>query len=125
MRPPSMPDGDAHTAWLNSETDVAGFRSAARSLIAQGIEPQRVSWQIANAVEGDLFAATPPNTPDDAHRPEHAPLQLPLALVALCERAALHRDPQRHALVYRLVWRLAHEPGLRDDPLDPDRLQIE
>ena len=125
MRPPSMPDGDAHTAWLSNEIDVAGFRSAARSLIARGIEPQRVSWQVASALEGDLFAATPPNTPDDAHRPEHAPLRLPLALVALCERAALHRDPQRHALVYRLVWRLAHEPGLRDDPLDPDRLQIE
>jgi uracil-DNA glycosylase len=125
MRPPPMGDRAVHTAWLSSEVDVHGFRSAARSLIAQGIEPQRVSWQVANAAEGDLFAATAPTTPDDAASQDSAPLRLPPALVAMCERAALHSDPQRYALLYRLVWRLAHEPGLRDDPLDPDRLQIE
>ena len=94
-----MADGDAHTVWLGSETDVAGFRAAARRLIAHGIEPQRVSWQISGAAEGDLFASapTPSITTDDELPREHAPLRLPAAIVALCERAALHRDPQRHA----------------------------
>ncbi len=33
----------------------------------------------------------------------------------------LHRDPARFALMYRLLWRHAHQPGLRHDALDPDR----
>jgi uracil-DNA glycosylase len=126
MPPWPMDDGRERTVWLSSETDVAGFRSAARTLIAQGTPPQRVSWQVASAAEGDLFAsAPPPNVADEASPRESLPLRLPAAIVALCERAALHRDPRRHALLYRLVWRLAHEPGLRGDPLDPDRMQIE
>ena len=36
---------------------------------------------------------------------------------------ALHDDPQRFALLYRLLWRLVHEPGLRHDPLDADLIQ--
>jgi uracil-DNA glycosylase len=124
---PPMADVDAHTVWLGSETDVAGFRSAARRLIAQGTPPRCVSWQVAGAAEGDLFASTPMPIATDHGSParEHAPLRLPAALVALCERAALHSDPQRHALLYRWLWRLMHEPGLRGDPLDPDRMQIE
>ena len=122
-----MADGVAHTVWLGSETDVAGFRSSARRLIAHDIEPQRVSWQIAGAAEGDLFASipTPTTTTHDEPPREHTPFRLPAAVVALCERAALHREPQRHALLYRWLWRVAHEPGLRDDPLDADRMQIE
>ena len=36
---------------------------------------------------------------------------------------ALHRDPQRHALLYRLLWRGAHDPRLWRDTLDADRVQ--
>lgn len=50
---------------------------------------------------------------------------LPAALVKIVEQAALHADRDRHALLYRLVWRLAHEPALRHDTLDPDRLRAE
>jgi DNA polymerase len=45
---------------------------------------------------------------------------VPAAFLALCERVVLHRDPQRFALLYRLLWRLVHEPALRHDPLDAD-----
>ena len=122
-----MAEADVHTIWLGSETDVAGFRSAARRLLAHHIEPQRVNWQISGAAEGDLFASIPtPLTtiPADLAR-EHAPLRLPAAIVALFERAALHRDPQRHPLLYRWLWRLARDHGLCSDPLDPDRMQVE
>ena len=127
MHWPPVAEGEAHTVWLASETDVAGFRAAARRLIAHDIEPQHVGWQISGAAEGDLFASRPEpiTTPPDGPPREHAPLRLPAAIVALCERAALHSDPERHALLYRWLWRLAHEPGLRDDPLDADRMQVE
>ena len=32
----------------------------------------------------------------------------------------LHSDKERFALLYRLLWRLAHEPRLRNDPIDAD-----
>ncbi len=54
-----------------------------------------------------------------------AAVSLPAALVQVIEQAALHADRDRHALLYRLAWRLAHEPTLRHDPLDPDRLRAE
>ncbi len=37
--------------------------------------------------------------------------------------AAQHRDQDRFALLYRLLWRLVHEPGLRHDPADPDMVR--
>ena len=37
----------------------------------------------------------------------------------------LHVDPGRFGLLYRLLWRLTHEPALRHDPLDGDRVQAE
>ncbi|GKT23191.1 TIGR03915 family putative DNA repair protein [Acidovorax sp. SUPP3334] len=52
-------------------------------------------------------------------------LRVPREFLQLCERVVLHRDPGRFALMYRLLWRLAHEPGLRHDPLDADRLRLQ
>ena len=37
----------------------------------------------------------------------------------------LHEDPSRFGLLYRLLWRLVHERGLRDDPLDADRVKAQ
>ena len=48
--------------------------------------------------------------------------RVPAAFLTLCQRVALHRDPARWALLYRLLWRLQHEPGLRHDLADPDWL---
>ena len=121
-----MTDAEVHTVQLGSDSDVAGFRAAVRRLIAHEIEPPRVRWQISGAAEVDLFASIPtPLATAPAEPAREQRLRLPAELVALCERAALHRDPQRHALLYQWLWRLAHQPGLRTDPLDPDRLQVE
>ncbi|WP_422823200.1 UdgX family uracil-DNA binding protein [Variovorax ureilyticus] len=37
----------------------------------------------------------------------------------------LHNDPGRFGRLYRLLWRLTHEPALRHDPLDVDRVQAQ
>lgn len=37
----------------------------------------------------------------------------------------LHASPERFALLYRMLYRLQREPGLRHDPLDPDRVRME
>jgi probable DNA metabolism protein len=43
--------------------------------------------------------------------------------MALCQDVILHSDPNRFGLLYRILWRLVHEPGLRHDPLDADRVK--
>ena len=53
-------------------------------------------------------------------RGEAAPVKVPAAFMPLCESVVLHRDPGRFGLLYRLLWRLQTEPGLRHDALDPD-----
>ena len=112
---------------LAGDDDVAGFRAAVRRLLAQGVEPDRVSWRVATAAMGDLFDA--PSLDEGIDAPptgSAAPSpRLPASFVALFERAALHADPLRHALLYRLAWRLLHERALRGDPLDADRMQAE
>jgi probable DNA metabolism protein len=109
---------------LAGEADVDGFRAEARRLLAQGIAPARVSWQVATRVEGDLFGDAPEPV-DEAPTPPVPRTNVPAFFVSLCERAALHGDPNRFGLLYRMLWRLVHEPALRHDPLDADRMRVE
>ena len=109
---------------LAGEADVAGFRDAARGLLAEGVAPGQVEWQVASRAAGDLFGAdTPPAVTAPAQPASR--ISVPAFFVPLCERAALHADPNRFGLLYRLLWRLVHEPALRHDPLDADRMQAE
>ncbi|CAN5294928.1 hypothetical protein BH10PSE18_BH10PSE18_25190 [soil metagenome] len=50
---------------------------------------------------------------------------VPPAFLRLCETVILHDDPGRFGLLYRLLWRLVLEPGLRHDPVDADRLHAQ
>ncbi|MES2993621.1 MAG: UdgX family uracil-DNA binding protein [Pseudomonadota bacterium] len=110
---------------LAGEADVAGFRDAARGLLAHGVAPERVEWQVGSRAAGDLFGDAPVEPTPAAPVSSRPTIRVPAFFVPLCERAALHADPNRFGLLYRLLWRLVHEPGLRDDPLDPDRLAAE
>lgn len=107
------------TVHLAADDDLAGFKAAVRRLVALQRPPEAVQWQVALA--DDLFATAPVAT----ETPAAAAFRLPAAIVELLGHAALHREPGRFALLYRLVWRLLHDPALRDDPLDADRLQAE
>lgn len=108
---------------LASETDFDGFRALARSLLARNVAPSQVEWRTPG--QAGLFDDAPDtrDAPDAARGlPATAAPQVPSAFVALCSTVVLHRDPQRFALLYRLLWRLTHESALRHDPLDPDML---
>lgn len=93
---------------LRPGADLAGFRDAARRLIVAGTPPEQVSWSDAPG----LFGTAPGG--------EAPPLHLPRAAVDLVRLAICHGDPERHALLYRLLWRLTHgEPRLLGNPADP------
>jgi probable DNA metabolism protein len=110
-------------ALLASETDLAGFREEARSLLAHQVPPESVHWQTAQAENSDQFA-DPATAADHRGRgvPKAASAIVPASFLRLCEVVVLHNEPERFALLYRLLWRLVHEPGLRNNPLDPDML---
>lgn len=98
---------------LAAEDDFDGWRDAARRLAAAGVSPDTVIWQVGED-SADLFAAEQDVPPGPT-----AELRVPRAFVELAETAILHRDPERFALLYRLLFRLAHDPRLIEDHADP------
>ncbi|WP_287066714.1 MULTISPECIES: UdgX family uracil-DNA binding protein [Ramlibacter] len=110
-------------AQLAGETDLDGFRALARSLWARGTPPGQVRWHTGEA--RDLFEPGELLRPGDALPTGTPAPRVPAAFGALCESVVLHRDPSRFALLYTLLWRLQHEPGLRHDPLDADMLRAQ
>ena len=108
-------------ARLASEIDLAGFREEARSLLAHQVPPEQVDWITAD--NSDQFAeVVPADAKGSKYVPRAAMAIVPASFLRLCETVVLHRDPDRFALLYRLLWRLVHEPGLRSDPIDADML---
>ncbi len=103
-------------ARLEGPTDFEGWRTAARALRLQGVEPNRVAWAVAG--EGDLFAEPAAGVEETA---QGAPaFRTPRAFVDLAQDVIRHRDDGRFDLLYRLLWRLEREPGLMLDITDPD-----
>lgn len=94
--------------------DFARFREHARALLAADVPPDAVEF-VDDACATMLFA-------DDAALTQSAsPPRVPRSFVEKAERAACHRDPRRWALLYRILWRVAHgEPALLEVPTDPD-----
>jgi probable DNA metabolism protein len=112
-----LPVNSPMEARLHSPTDIAGFRTEARELLAHRVPPEDVTWNAPQEAEDA------PAAPEDIRSRTSARAAtsiVPASFVRLCEYVVQHRDPQRFALLYRLLWRLVHEPGLRHDPDDVD-----
>jgi len=109
---------------LAGPVDLAGFRQEVRQLLAQQVPPEAVQWQLHAPASQYADAPSP-----QASRPRNvaraAAAIVPASFTRLCEFVVLHRDPERFHLLYRLLWRLVHEPGLRDDPADAEMLQAQ
>jgi probable DNA metabolism protein len=119
-----MTGSTATEAKLAGHTDLAGFRSEATALLAHQVPPEDVHWQLQPAT--DLYTdAQPPQASRPRNVARAATAIVPASFTRLCEFVVLHRDPARFALLYRLLWRLVHEPGLRNDPLDDDIQQAQ
>src|ERR1700760_4948323 len=103
---------------LDSETDFNGWRTAARTLVLHEVKPADITWTVqGNAPE--LFApaaeASPLGPP-----PPSATFNVPAKFVELAQSAILHRDPERFAILYRLLWRLRASHDLMAVATDPD-----
>ena len=128
---------------LQGPSDLAGFRTAARRLLAQQVRPESVSWHSSHDSMRDLFAVAgegdagvrldaaqldAPEAPDSSDSPalSAAPtIGVPAEFLQLCQTVILHSAAHRFGLLYRLLWRLQHEPALRRDPLDADWIEAQ
>jgi uracil-DNA glycosylase len=94
------------TVNLTSETDLTGWREAARGLLLAGVEPQGVRFQVGG--QGGLFDAEAPR----AAAPPSQALSVPRAFLDVAAEVAMHRSEDRFDLLYRLLWRLQSERDL-------------
>lgn len=118
-----MDAGAFRTVTLAGGADLEGFRRACRALWTEQAEPGSVRWRIGGEADAAPGASAP--TPAPPPTAVAHPLHVPPAFVPLCEQVILHRDAGRFDLLYRLLWRLQTEPGLRNDPRDADRVRAQ
>ncbi|MEH2556804.1 putative DNA metabolism protein [Bradyrhizobium algeriense] len=107
-----------HHITLDSETDFDGWRKAARALALGDVKPSDVSWRVTGDAP-ELFepAAAP-------LEPPHGTFNVPAKFVELAEVAILHRNPERFALLYRLLCRLRIHHDLLELATDPDVAEV-
>ncbi|MGE8448508.1 MAG: DUF4130 domain-containing protein, partial [Comamonas sp.] len=137
-------ENDSLTVMLEAPDDFAGFRQAARVLLALGAAPEVVHWRWSDelatqAEDGDLFAdaAAANDAPDAPARvisPDALdrlaiapgqPVHIRKPQLAVLRNACCHRNPGRFMLCYRWLWRLQAMPSLAGDALDADWRDIE
>ncbi|HEV7875007.1 MAG TPA: uracil-DNA glycosylase, partial [Enterovirga sp.] len=82
---------------LNLGADREGFRRAVRALVAEAVEPAKVIW---SSGEPGLFG--------QGEVGDSPPVHLPRRLGELIQEVVPHRDPERYALLYAVVWRSLH-----------------
>ncbi|MET0813907.1 MAG: UdgX family uracil-DNA binding protein [Pseudoxanthomonas sp.] len=95
--------------------DVESWRQAARQALCAGVPPEALDWHgqaQAGLSFGDDLSALP------AMR---APPRVPPELISMAGAVLCHRDAHRHALLYRMLWRIAAGKGaLLEQAIDAD-----
>ena len=92
-------------AVLSHPADVDGWRRAARAALAAGLDPESVRWRIQDEPSG-LFADEP--VPKETETASAPPVNVSQAFLSLAEQVVRHSNVGRFALLYRLLWRIAH-----------------
>lgn len=99
------------------------WRDAARTALRHGVPPDQLDW--LQGSDASLLDAPPLPADENAGAPPAGRvLSVSRAFMELAAACLCHRDPQRMALLYRLLWRMAQgERGLLSHVTDPDVLR--
>lgn len=119
--------GARYVVHLPAPDDFAFWRDRARGLIQCDVPPDRVSW-VEPGATSDLFAREGPARGEKrlpVPEADARPVRASRRFLQLARNAALHSDPQRFALLYRMLWRLQSNPRGMEDKADPDVRRIE
>ncbi len=109
-----LPGLCAYTVHLAGQTDFTGWREAARRLALNDVDPADVAWVSSAGTESRLPVA-----------PEGRELMVPREFIDRAETVLCHRDPQRHAFLYRMLLRFRSEPNLHRIGSDHDVRRLE
>lgn len=94
---------------------LESWRALARQAWEAQLAPEQVNWE--QPQQGSLLPATAVTQAT----PLRSGLSVPATFMDLAGRVLCHRDPGRHALLYRLLWRIGQgERGLLQRALDAD-----
>jgi uracil-DNA glycosylase len=115
---PTVPD-----VLLRHETDFAGWRARSRALVAAGIPPEEITWR-TDSQPRDLFVGHTIEVVADGDacslEGDADELRVPRRFIELVETVICNRDPERFAVLYALLWRIARgEPKLLAIVSDP------
>ena len=102
--------------------DLDAWRDPARTLVRAGVPPDHIVWQEPDG-NSDLFAGGNTQLPV-VNNPDR-PVRASKRFVSLARNAVLHSDPNRFALLYRLLWRLQDNPRAMEDKADADVRRLE
>ncbi|MCF7699347.1 UdgX family uracil-DNA binding protein [Loktanella sp. M215] len=95
----------------------AAWRDAARALLAARVPPEDIVWDWDGSAT-ELFATDmPPPTTRQA-------IRVPADFVEMAQWVVWHKDPQRFARLYALLWRLRLDKGIMADRADPDLARL-
>jgi uracil-DNA glycosylase len=103
------------------EADFDAWRAAAREALAKGFGPEQVDFEDAT-VPSPLVLGL-----EVSEAPQAAPVtkpHVPKAFLDVAKIAAVHRDPQRWNLLYRLLFRLQTNRNLLHVQVDEDVAQL-
>ena len=95
------------TVVLPETGTFAAWRDEARALLGAGVPPEDVLWQ-RGAAEADLFAEALPQV-------SGGEVRVPKGFVDLARWVAWHRDPERFARLYAVLWALRDNRYLLQD----------
>lgn len=86
-------------------SDFDEWRERARKFLNSNSHPDQVQWQSGETGNPDLFEGVQP-----ALLPESPKklLKVPAEFIPFARHIACHCDPQRWALLYRMLWRLTY-----------------
>jgi probable DNA metabolism protein len=90
-----------YRARVDPPWDLDAWRTAARCALRADLPPEDIDW------DGDSQASLLPAPDLATAEPLRSTPQVPAALFELADTVLCHRDPQRHALLYRIAWRIA------------------
>ena len=99
------------------------WQAVARRALHDDLAPDQIAWQELGEDQPalQLFDETDSRISNSESRPS---FRVPKRFLALARLIALHRDPTRWSLLYRLLWRLTHgAPHLLEIAVDPDVAQ--
>lgn len=93
------------------------FRLRARSLLRDGVPPERATWLESGETQPQLSLLAAPSPA----APAPSMMRVPRRFIELGETVACHRDPAPWPWLYRVLWRLGTgERTLLDDAADAD-----